>query len=211
MLVPLNSVYQLRLFGHIDSYAMENIFFYYHAAGDGAATELGLDFETTILSAITPLQVNDAVWDGIQVVNLGDLDDFQNIPLVTSGSYGAVPREPVFVAIGYSLLVNTRAVRRGSKRFAGIPSDVSNEEFITSAEYLADMEALRLLLLGNLGEGGDIYQPIVVKRTKTPITGTVPQQYRYNLPVPPASEATVGVVTAVTTSPELTSQVSRKG
>lgn len=210
-MTPLNKLYQLRLFGHIDQYPMENIFFYNHISGEGFATDLALAFESDVLNNIIPLQVANALWEGIQCYNMGDYSDFVNLPLATSGSYGDVPREPVFVAVGYSLKLNTRAIRQGSKRFSGIPSEVSNEEIITSAGYLASMEALRLALLANVTGSGDVWEPTVIKRVKTPVAGTVPLKYRYNLPVPPATTADTGKVVAVTTSSVLTSQVSRKG
>lgn len=209
-MVALNTIYQLRHFQQLDGQDIENIYFYRHAAGTGVATDLALDFEANVLPLVRALQVSQVTDVGIQAYNLGDLGDFVNLPVVGGGTYGSVPYKPSFVAVGFSMKVNTRAVRQGSKRISGVPTEVANGDTITSSGYIAAMEALRLQLGTNLTGGGDTFTPIVVKRVKTLVAGTTPPKYKYNLPVPPATDATVGDVVAVLTSNDLTSQVSRK-
>lgn len=202
-------MYQINLKGHINEQNVENNFFFEHVTGTGNATDLALNFETDVLASLLPILVPDCVYTLLQCYNMGDYSDFVNLPLASAGSYASPTREPMFVAVGYTFVLDTRAVKAGSKRFSGIPSDISNEDTITSAEYLALMETLRLALVANVTSGADVWRPIVVKRTKTLVVGTVPPKYRYNLPVPPA-DATIGHVVQVLTSPALTSQVSRK-
>jgi len=208
-MVALDGLYQLRHIQEAEGQQLENVYFFNHAVGDGVSTDLCLDFEGEWLPLILALQTSDVVTVGVSAYNMGDLGDFATLPLASNGTYGAPPRKPLFTAVGFSFKLNTRAVRGGSKRIAGVPSEVANLDTITSSGYLASIEALRLAYASNMVGASDTWQPIVVKRVKTAVSGTSPVKYKYNLPVPPA-EATIGSVVAVTTSPILTSQVSRK-
>lgn len=208
-MVSLDGLYALRHVQESNGQLIENTYFFSHAVGDGVATDLCLDFEGEWLPLILALQVADLITTGIAAYNMGDLGDFAALPLASNGTYGDVPRKPIFTAVGFGMKLNTRAVRGGSKRIAGVPSEVANEDTITSSGYLASIEALRLAYGANIVGASDTWQPIVVKRVKTAVAGTTPTKYKYTLPVPP-DEATIGSIVAVLTSPVLTSQVSRK-
>lgn len=208
-MVSLDGLYALRHIQDSNGQLIENTYFFSHAVGTGTATQLCLDFESEWLPLILALQVADLVTQGISAYNMGDYGDFASLPLLTPGTYGDVPRKPIFTAVGYSMKLNTRAVRGGSKRIAGVPSEVANEDTITSSGYLASIEALRLAFAGNIVGATDTWQPIVIKRVKTAVAGTTPVKYKYTLPVPP-DDATIGQIVAVSDSNVLTSQVSRK-
>jgi hypothetical protein len=208
-MVALDGLYFLRHIQESNGQELENTYFFEHSVGTGSAVQLNLDFESEWLPLIQALQVADIVTVALASYNMGDLGDFSTLPVNTDGNYGDVPRKPLFTAVGYSWKLNTRAVRGGSKRIAGVPSEVANEDTITSGAYITAMEALRLAYDAPLVGAADTWAPIVVKRVKTAITGTTPTQYRYTLPVPPA-DATIGQVVEVLTTTALTSQVSRK-
>lgn len=208
-MVALDTLYQLAVRQRLGGQEIQNVFFYNHIAGDGLATDLALAFEEDVLDYMRGLQVHALEIYGITAYNLGDLGDFVTLPLADTGNYGDVDYLPSYVAVGYTYKLNTRAVKSGSKRIAGVPEEVTAGNNITDADYITGMEALRTHLLANVVSGADTWQPVVVKRVKTAIAGTTPTQYRYSLPVPPA-EATIGNVVAVLTSTTLTSQVSRK-
>jgi hypothetical protein len=207
--VPLNTIYLLRDVATMDGQNIENVYFFERVLGDGPATSLALDFVGEWLPSILALQSNAMVHLGISVLNLGDLGDFANLPLVTNGTYGTDDPLPSFNAVGYTFKLNTRAVRPGGKRIAGIPEVVTTKNEITDAEYITRIEALRLKFSADLEGADDTWRPVVIKRTKQAIAGTVPTQYRYGLPTS-ADPLVVGNVAAVLSSTKITSQVSRK-
>lgn len=207
--MPLNKVYLLRHIQHQDNQQIENVYFFNHIAGDGVATNLALDFEGEWLPKITPMQVPSVITDAIACYNLGDLSDFVTLPLATPGSYALPNPLPSFNAVGFSLKLNTRAIRPGSKRIAGVSEGATAGQTIVTADMLAAMETFRLALAANLVGADDTWQHVVVKRVRTAVPGTTPVKYRYNLPVSDA-QLVLGTVVAALTSPIVTSQVSRK-
>lgn len=208
--MALNTTYLLRHIQHIEGQQIENVYFFNHAAGDGLATDLCLDFEAQWLPTILDMQVGACITDGIAAYNLGDLGDFSTLPLSSNGTFGFVQYLPSFNAINFTLKLNTRAVRPGSKRIAGIPEEVTAGNNVVDEDYLGLMDALRLKYQANMVGASDTWSPIVVKRVKTAIPDTDPVQYRYNLPTTDLALVTGSVVAALTT-PVVSSQVSRKG
>lgn len=207
--MTLASTYIVRHIQHYAAQVIENVYFFNHTSGDGLSTDLALDFEGEWLPLILALQFSGLITDGLSVYNMADLGDFANLPLVSNGTAGSGDPLPSFNAVGYTFKLNTRAVRPGSKRIAGTPEGVTTGNNVVDAGYLAAMEALRLAFQSNLVGASDTWTPIVVKRVKTPVVGTVPLQYQYRLPET-EGDFVAGTVVAALTSPALTSQVSRK-
>lgn len=208
--MALNTIYQLRLIQEWGSGGkrMENVFFYDHTAGSGEAADLATAFGTAILPAIHELQ-NEIVKDySIDVINLGDLSDFASVPTVGQGDYSGDALPP-YAAVGYTLKVSTRAVRKGSKRFSGVPESVQVNGQVTNATYATSMEALRILLQTELVDASETWLPVVIKRVKTAVVGTVPLQYTYRLPTTDG-ELTIGEIVVALTSSILSHQVSRE-
>lgn len=208
--MAINTIYMLRLQQTWDTGGrpMENVFFYDHTAGVGDAFTLATDFVTTILPLINAIQGATVKNVDVNVVNLGDLGDFSSP--ITTGS-GAIGGEslPPFAAIGYTLKVNTRAVRKGSKRFSGVPEAVQAQGLIIDATYKAAMEALRVAMQLELVSAADTWLPVVIKRVKTAVVGTVPTKYTYRLPTIDA-ELVVGEIVVALTSFNVSHQVSRE-
>jgi hypothetical protein len=206
--MPLNTIYQLI---HNQSFGDEkllNVYMFNHAVGSGNAGDLASDFLGSIYPAVLDLQCVQIKSDNIEVINLGDLGDFTT--LATTGDHGTREGEmlPVFNGIGYTFKLNTRAVRNGSKRIAGIPEVEQVDGTITNAGYITAIETLRNAFLNPITGAGDTWQPVVVKRVRTAITGTVPLKYRYRLPTDD-SELVTGDVVAVLSNLKITHQVSR--
>lgn len=207
--MPLNTIYQVRLrqnFGD-GGKALENVFFFDHTAGAGVAIDLAQVFENLMLPAINALQTAVIKNSRLTIINLGDLSDFIEYPLTGDGDY-ATDTLPAFAAVGYTLKLNTRAVRGGSKRIAGVPESVSTHGTVDDGAYITKMNTLKTALQSELTDVSDTFLPIVVKRIKTPVVGTVPLQYDYRLPVPGDTLVYGEVVTALT-SVKLSHQVSR--
>lgn len=206
--MALADIYQLiHKQAHLGE-VIQNVYFYQRSDVESTAGMLIAAFIEDMLPEVRALQTNDYVTTEVSALSLGDLTDFDLEPLNLVGTYGTGVPLPSFNAIGYTLKLNTRAVSPGSKRIAGIPAEVVTEDFVTSSGYLATMETLRLAMLAQVQIDDAIFFPVVVKRTKTAVAGTVPQKYKYTLPVA-GDPLVVGTVAAVLTSPKVTHQVSR--
>jgi len=207
--MALDTIYQLRLLSQMGDQSIENVFFYNGGVGTPLATDLAISFESDILPAIQQVQSEAISYQGIIAINLGDLSDFVTLPVVGNGTLLGADPLPSFSALGFSYKLDTRAVRPGSKRIAGVPEVFTDGNTVIDAAYLADVELLRLALLGNVVSGSATYSPVVLKRVRTAVSGTVPLQYTYRLPTTDG-ELVMANVVQVLFNPKVTSQVSRK-
>lgn len=208
--MALNTIYMLRLrqlWGAAGK-PQENVFFYDHTAGTGVAIDLAQTFENQILPLINAIQSDAIVNNSLTIINLGDLADFIDYPLTDGGDYSGESLPP-YAAVGYTMKLSTRAVRNGSKRFSGIVESVQSNGVITDATFITKQNALKSELALELTDVADTYLPVVIKRVKEPVVGTVPLKYTYRLPTTDG-ELTVGEVVTVLTSVNLTHQVSRE-
>lgn len=187
---------------------MENVFFYDHTAGDGNSSDLATVFNTVMVPAINALQCDRVKNYDFVITNFGDLADFAQPAVAGIGAYAADPLPP-FNAINYTLKLNTRAVRKGSKRISGVPELASAAGVIVDELYITKMNDLRTLFMNELVDAGNTWLPIVVKRVKEPVVGTVPQQYTYRLPAT-SSELVTGEIVVALTSLNVSHQTSRE-
>lgn len=208
--MPLNTVYQVRsrqTWG-VGGKPMESVWFYDHTAGSGVAADLAVAWGTALGAPVNALQTNQVRNVSIDVINLGDFSDFASVPwLGGGGSVGDTL--PPFNALSYTQKVSTRAVRKGSKRISGIPESVVTNGVVTEAGYQAFMETLRIAMQIEIVTGTDTFLPVVVKRIKEPVVGTVPLQYTYRLPAV-GDTLTLGEVVVVLTTFNVGHQVSRE-
>jgi len=207
--MALSDVYQVVCKQHLQGKNVENVFFFERITVDGTAEDLEASFETSYFPVIRPLQTFSLFWDEIDVTNLGEDSDFIKKPFVMQGSAGDTDTMPAFVGVGYTLNPATRAVRPGSKRFAGVPESAVTKGEIVEPTYLAAVEALRVVLDDNIVGALATYQPVIVKRIKTAVAGTTPVQYKYALPKV-GDTLTLGLVKSANSNIFVTSQVSRK-
>lgn len=206
--MALADIYQLIHKQAFLGEVIENVYFYQRLAPSSTSGMLIAAFIDDMLTKIRALQVNAFTTTEVTAFSLGEPTDFDSEPLALTGSYGSDDSLPSFNAIGYSLKVNTRAVRSGSKRIAGIPETVTTRNFITEGEYIGRIETLRLAMGAQVEVDGVAFSPVVVKRTKTLILLTNPPQYRYTLPVA-GEPLVVGNVTSVKNTLKISHQVSR--
>lgn len=208
--MPLNTIYQARI---IQTWGeggnkMENVFFYDHTAGSGNALTLAELLETGCLALINDLQTQFVKNVSIDVINLGDLSDFISYPITGEGGW-AGDSLPPYAAVGFTMKVNTRAVRHGSKRFSGVPESAQDDGKVTDPSYVTNIDAMRVFLSQEVVGASDTFLPVVVKRIRTAVPGTTPTQYTYRLPRA-GDTLTLGEVVTVIDSLTLSHQVSRK-
>jgi hypothetical protein len=210
-MADLSTIYKLTFkqgWGGTGGKPQENVFFFEHTAGVGNAEDLATDFAASYIPAINAIQCASNVNVGLDVVNMEDLGDFTS-PVVTGAGAYAVQPLPPYAAVGYTMKVNTRAVRKGSKRFSGVPETVSEGGLITDGTYRTKVDDLRLILQQELVSADNTWLPVVIKRVKEAVAGTTPTQYTYRLPVNDA-ELVIGEVVVVLTTDILSHQVSRE-
>ncbi len=195
--MALNTIYQVihkQLFG--STILTENVYFYDHISGTGDASNLANDFITTAVPLVNAMQSSGVHNQSVDVINLGDTADFDSLTVSGDGANVAEPM-PAFNAISFTVKSDDRAVRHGGKRIVGLPeaSAVINE--ITSGPILAAMEAYRMFLEDDFVGFADTWKPIIIKRVRTAVTGTVPLRYTYRLPETDLELVTAGVLVAL--------------
>ena len=187
---------------------LENVFFYEWTLGAKSAMDVATLIETQLLPNINAIQTSFVKNVSVDVINMGDLGDFVSYPLTGAGEIIAQTLPPQN-AISYTLKLDTRAVAKGGKRFAGVPESAQSDGVLDEAGYITDVAQLRTALTAELGDVTQTYKPIVVKRIKTLVDGTVPPKYRYRLSEAGDTLVTGNVVT-VTYSHNVGSQNSRR-
>jgi len=205
--VALNTIYQLTHEQAFGAEKIANVYYFNRFAGTGNSLALALLFETEGLPVIQAMQSVDIDTTGINVLNLGDLADFAFVPEASTGARTG-DSLPIFNGVGFTFKPTTRAVRPGSKRIAGLSESDTTRGRVTNGAELAAIETLRLKYETDLTGGTDGFEPVIVKRVKEPVVGTVPLKYTYRLPRTDA-ELVYGGVLAVLSSPVITHQVSR--
>lgn len=147
--------------------------------------------------------------DSVEVENLFSLTDFfVGAPAIVGGG-GTVDSLPVHNAISFTKKVDTKGVRPGGWRVAGLWEAVVANGIITDSGYIAGITAFRLAASNDVIGAGDIaYDPIVVKRIKYTVGEGDDAHDSYRLPAT-SGEANYGHITAVLVNLKVSHQVSR--
>lgn len=208
--MPLNTIYQVRARQTFDigGKELETVWFFDHTAGSGTAADLAVAFGAARGDLMNAFQTELIKNLSIDIINLGNPGDFVSLPWLGTGAL-AQDTLPPFNAVGFTMKVNTRAVRKGSKRVSGLAeTDVTNGE-ITGTTTLANIELLRIAMAQEIVDASDTWLPVVVKRIKEAVPGTTPTRYTYRLPTTGDPLVTGEVVVALT-NPNVAHQVSRE-
>lgn len=181
--------------------------YFYLGNGDGIAPDLGQAFVDNMLTPIAAIQPIDINHYQVDVISLFDPTDYASSGVDVDGVQTTETSAP-FLAVNYTLVTNTRAIRKGSKRIGPVPEDVIVNGVITDATYISDLETLRLLMndiIQPTGEPTKTFSQVVVKRVRE---GTGPN-YTYRLPVS-WGEAEYSPVLTALVNLTVSHQVSRK-
>jgi hypothetical protein len=134
----------------------------------------------------------------INTINLGNLGDNAFDTLTTAGTIAGTEMLPLHDAVNFTLKPANRAVRPGSKRFAGIPEGAVLRGDINDATYLASLELLRIGLGENISDDDTVFfQPVVIKRVKYVPDPERPDHFAYRFPEigeTPVSSTIAGVL-----------------
>lgn len=209
--MPLHDIFELTLKQTYGSSGEEliNNFFYKRVGASGTSSDLVGGFVDTdeLLDKIHGVQADFIKDKGIRCINLGNLADFNDSALTGNGTQEGSVAAPAHEAISFSLKIDTRALRPGGKRIAGLANAWSEDGVITNVAELAAIETLRLGLAGVITGTEDSYVPVVIKRIRLApdLTHT---RVRYRLPESDG-ELVLGNVTSAVVSLKVSHQVSR--
>lgn len=206
--MSLATTYQVVHRQTVNGQICENVYFYDHVAGSGNSDQLGEIFRDELIEAIRTIQVATVLNTRLSVINLGVTTDFSEFVLTNAGLLSGQMLSPQD-AYSYTFRSGDRAIRPGGKRFVGVSEDSQAAGVISEPSTLAAMEIVRGLLGINLILGSDTFHPILVKRVKIPIVGTVPPKANYRLPRTEAEYLATDIL-AVLSKNTVSSQVSRK-
>jgi hypothetical protein len=207
-LVALSDLYQVKHFQTFQGQECLNVYFYERSIGTGGAVELADDWQTAILPKVNDIQSTNVLNVRLDVANLGDAGDFDVLTLIDGGGLAAESL-PAFNAVSYTFKPDTRAVRHGGKRYVGVPESVTVVNEITGTVYLASMETLRAALAAPIVGLANTWRPVLVKRIRSTVAGTVPPQYRYRLPIAGDTLVVAGML-SVLVSTHVKHQTSRQ-
>lgn len=206
--MALADIYLLKHFQTFQEQPCLNIYQFEKIDGTGGAIDLADDFAELVLPAVNQIQSTNVENVRLDVGSLGNSSDFTEYNLIGGGALAAESL-PAFNAVSFTFKPNDRAVRHGGKRYVGVPESVTLVNKIVEATYLGYMEALRLKLLNNIVGAANTWRPVLVKRIRTTVSGTVPPKYRYAYPKV-GDPLTVAGILSVLVSDSVKHQVSRQ-
>lgn len=187
--------------------------FYFRAATAEATAQVLYDgmLETdSIVERINAIQGDNMKNNRLRVVNLFSLTDFYEDEVAGQGD-GAAQMLPPHSAVNFTLKLNTRGVRPGSKRISGILEAAQENGFITDSSTIGALNSIATWLSG----GGwsliamDDFEPVVVKRVPYTIDGGLPTEREAARLPTNVGELNYGVVVAALVNLRVSHQVSR--
>jgi len=190
---------------------MSNVFFYHSEVSGVSASNLAGAFSEDMMVKINDLQCDDVTNVLIRVLSLQDLADFHEAAMAGAGANTSSEPMPQHDALNFTLRVNTRAVKPGSKRISGIPESAQAGGFITVGSYITQMNALRTALYTPVVGTSTptlIYDPVVIKRIKEVETIDGKEVITYRLPGI-GDEVVYGTVTTALINTRISHQTSR--
>lgn len=207
-MTTLSTIYQLLFKQKFGGEDMLNVFFFDHTVGSGGSADLVGMFITDVVPLVNALQAAVVTNDSVEAINLGVTSDFWASVVTGTGAISSDSLPPQD-AINFTFRSADRAVRKGGKRFSGVPETKQVDGGIIDSGYLTAIEALREQLKADLTLSGNTFHPVIIKRIKTAVSGTTPVQYTYRLPRPGDTLVAANILDVLTTN-LVSSQVSRK-
>lgn len=169
----IGDLYLVTLFSTFRSQQLVNTFTYVQReaepVGKTNAEALADGFELEFLAvdgnALRNAWISDQVdYQSLRVQNLFSPVDYYELSFASGTDGGATGDAlPNYVSYSYRTQWLGGVVRRGFKRFAGVPETV-NENGVIAAAAVTTLQALEGSLESDIEESGSIYRPCIVKR-----------------------------------------------
>lgn len=206
--MALSDSYMLRDVQNYDGEEILNVYFFQDLLLASTAQNLVEAFELGFIPKVAACQTLAVQHVLLDAVNMADPSNFFEKKINVPGQYN-MDSLPAFNAINYSLRINSRALRPGSKRYTGIGEEFTTKNLITNPTLITAMEALRIQQSATLMSGAVLtFVPIVVKRVKYNPDPLKPDHFAYRLPETEA-EFVFGNVVDALTNVKISHQVSR--
>jgi hypothetical protein len=209
--MALADIYMLSMFQRstLTNEEILNNFFFKRATSAGSASDLIVAFENAgyMQDAWAACQDADIETTLKRAISLGSLTDFAESVTHYPGTWPHDSLLPLHDALNFTLRLDTRAVRPGSKRLCGLAENVVSNGVVTNTDYITSMNLL-VTQLGTPQVGDDdTYAPVVVKRILRAPDETHTRA-RYTLPKTDG-ELVYGSVTGVLVNIQVSHQTSR--
>lgn len=169
----IGQLYLVTLFSTFRSQQIVNTFTYVQRLSEPVsetpAEALANGFELEFLSvdgnALRNAWISDQVdYQSLRVQNLFAPADYFELSFASGTDGGATGDAlPNYVSYSYRTQWLGGVVRRGFKRFAGVPETV-NENGVIAAAALGTLQALETSLESDIEQDGAIFRPCIVKR-----------------------------------------------
>lgn len=206
--MALSDTYMLRDVQDYGGETILNIYFFTDILLASTAQNLVEAWESGFLPKVAQIQTANVHHNLIDAVNLADPSNFFEKKVTVSGING-VSALPAHDAINYSLRINSRALRPGSKRYCGIGEEFTTDNLITGTLFLTYLEALRVQQSQTLLSGVvQTFKPVVVKRVQYVPDPLHPEKVAYRLPETDAEFVSGDVIDALVAL-RISHQVSR--
>lgn len=206
--MAIADVYMLRNFQRYQNEDLLNVYFYQDVIVGNNAEDLVEGWKLDVLPKIVACQTAAITHRLVDAVCLGDPSNFFESALTSTGELGG-DTLPAHNAVNFSLRINSRALRPGSRRLCGIQEEATTLNFITGAGLIGVLNTLRAkykskVLVGII----EAYQPIVVKRVPYEIVDVDGTHTAYRLPEND-EELVTGDIVECLLNTKISHQVSR--
>ena len=206
--MALTDTYVLRDVQEIGGEKILNVYTYQDLLLTSNAEILVTEWIAQFIPVVKALQGTGLNHVLVDAVRLGDPSNFYeqviNTPGISSGDM-----LPSHDAVSFTYRLNTRSLRPGSKRIAGITEAEQSNGVLGGSGVPEALENLRLALKAVIMGGiVETFKPVVVKRVKYAVPGTDPVRYAYRFPET-EEEFVFGDVVEVLLNNKVSHQVSR--
>lgn len=206
--MALSDCYMLRDVQHFSGELVLNVYFYQDLLLSSIAQNVVESYVADVLPKVQAVQSGWISHDLIDAVNLADPSNFYELHEAVGGDIDS-DALPAHSALNFTLRLNSRALRPGSKRICGVPEINQNHGVLTGSGYLTAVEALRVQMHTVLLSGVvSTFQPIVVKRVKYNPDEADLTHFAYRLPENDGEFVFGNVIECLTTD-KVSHQVSR--
>lgn len=183
--MSLGDVYQLtdiQLFN--SSVECRNVYYFRQLGGSSGAAVLAGSFSGTLLPKIIVVQTGAITHERLDVINLDNPGDYYTQDL-TSGNVGAVSGQtlPPFVSFQIRLNRDSRSVRHGWKRYAGVAESCQAEGNVTDPAMTTALNDLATYQTALLGDAVDQWRQRIFRAARPTAT-------------PPVARADFGIASA---------------
>lgn len=165
--MALADVLEIRAPSEIGAFKFLNVWHVLRSSSSFDATKIANSFVDTVLSDILPLLTSSVEYTAVNVKNLGDAEDFVELPLTAKVGTRAGTNDPFFNVFTLRFPRLRTDMRDGRKRIGPTQEEAHSGNNLAAA-YITDMDTLGTSMIGAWEEtaspGVTVCRYIIVKR-----------------------------------------------